>query len=107
MEAMRESWTDDRLDYLNHRVDAGFKNVDERFDRFERQVSERLDHADMRANERSKLVDERLGRLESTVAQLDQSVRELNKSLVSLAMSQRALIVTMAIGFLTVLATKF
>ena len=118
MEAMRESWTDDRLDYLNHRVDDGFKradervgrfekHVDERFAQFEKLVGERLDHADERANERSKLADERLGRLESTVSQLDQGLRELNKSLVSLAMSQRALIVTMALGFLTVLATKF
>lgn len=27
MEAMRESWTDDRLDCLNHRVDDGFKPI--------------------------------------------------------------------------------
>jgi hypothetical protein len=28
MEVMRESWTDDRLDYLNHRVDDGFKRME-------------------------------------------------------------------------------
>ncbi len=28
METMRESWTDSRLDDLNHRVDDGFKRVD-------------------------------------------------------------------------------
>jgi hypothetical protein len=32
MEAMRQSWTDDRLDYLNHRVDDGFKQVDRRLE---------------------------------------------------------------------------
>ncbi|HET6998118.1 MAG TPA: hypothetical protein VFI03_05955 [Solirubrobacterales bacterium] len=51
MEAMRDAWTDERLDYLNHRVDDGFKGVDKqleqvdaRFDRIER----RLDRIDDR-----------------------------------------------------------
>jgi hypothetical protein len=35
MEAMRQSWTDDRLDGLSERVDLGFRHVDERFDRME------------------------------------------------------------------------
>lgn len=35
MEAMRESWTDDRMDDLSHRVDDGFRKVDGRFDRVE------------------------------------------------------------------------
>lgn len=39
MEAMaRESWTDERLDYLNRRVNDGFELVDERFN----QVDERF-----------------------------------------------------------------
>jgi len=28
MEVMRKSWTDERLDDLNHRVDEGFQRVD-------------------------------------------------------------------------------
>jgi len=28
MESMRESWTDERLDDLSHRVDEGFRRVD-------------------------------------------------------------------------------
>lgn len=31
MEAMREKWTDGRLDDLNHRVDDGFKEMQEEF----------------------------------------------------------------------------
>jgi hypothetical protein len=31
MEAMRNAWTDERLDDLNHRVDEGFKEVREEF----------------------------------------------------------------------------
>jgi hypothetical protein len=32
MSAMREKWTDERLDDLNHRVGLGFERVDRRFD---------------------------------------------------------------------------
>lgn len=42
MEAMRETWTDERLDYLNRRVDDGFKQVNERF----RQVDDRFRQVD-------------------------------------------------------------
>lgn len=31
MEAMRDVWTDERLDDLNHRVDEGFKEVQHEF----------------------------------------------------------------------------
>jgi len=32
---VRESWTDERLDDLNKRVDDGFAKVDQRFDKLE------------------------------------------------------------------------
>ena len=35
MEAMRQSWTDDRLDDLNRKVDDGFDKVEKRFDKVE------------------------------------------------------------------------
>jgi hypothetical protein len=31
MEAVRQSWTDERLDDLNRRVDDGFRRIDDRF----------------------------------------------------------------------------
>ncbi len=31
MEAVRDAWTDERLDDLNHRVDEGFKEMREEF----------------------------------------------------------------------------
>jgi ribosome assembly protein YihI (activator of Der GTPase) len=42
MEAVRQSWSDDRLDHLNDRVDAGFARVDERF----AQVDARFDRVE-------------------------------------------------------------
>lgn len=50
MEAMRKSWTDERLDDLSRRVDVGFEEVagqfqkvDERFGRLEGKVDARFD----------------------------------------------------------------
>ena len=54
MESMRESWTDERLDDLNDKVDRGFERVDtdlralrtemrQGFDRMEARFDERFD----------------------------------------------------------------
>jgi predicted nucleic acid-binding Zn-ribbon protein len=66
MEAMRESWTDDRLDDLNGKVDAlrlemrtefravrgemkaGFDKIDERFEKSEVRIDERFEKMDER-----------------------------------------------------------
>jgi len=77
---MRESWTDDRLDYLNQKVDDGFKRVDERFED----------------------VDRRLARLESQSDQLNHALLDLSKSINQFGFG---LIATMLVGFLTVLVT--
>jgi archaellum component FlaC len=44
MEAVRESWTDERLDNFRERVEERFDNVDRRFD----SVDRRLDNVDRR-----------------------------------------------------------
>ena len=49
MQTMRESWTDERLDDLNGKVDRGFEQVDKRFEQvgrcFER-VDKRFEHVE-------------------------------------------------------------
>jgi hypothetical protein len=42
MEAMRQSWSDDRLDGLNEKVDLRFDRVDQRFD----EVDKRFDRVE-------------------------------------------------------------
>lgn len=44
----RETWTDERLDDLNEKVDRGFAHVDARFNRFEARVDARFDKLDER-----------------------------------------------------------
>jgi tetrahydromethanopterin S-methyltransferase subunit G len=48
MEAMREAWTDERLDDLADRMDQGFARVDARIDRFEDRVDKRFEQIDRR-----------------------------------------------------------
>jgi hypothetical protein len=45
--AMRDKWTDERLDDLNAKVDDGFRRVDERFNR----VDERFIHLERTMNQ--------------------------------------------------------
>lgn len=46
MEAMRQSWTDDRLDDFRGDVNRRFDGVDKHFDEFGRQVDKRFDKVD-------------------------------------------------------------
>jgi hypothetical protein len=52
MEAMPQSWNDDRLDDLNVKVDRGFEHVDKRFEA----VDKRLERLDERIHEDSVAV---------------------------------------------------
>jgi len=61
MEAMREVWTDERLDDLSDRMDRDFARVDARFDRFEGEVERRFDKVDARFDK----LDDRLERFEA------------------------------------------
>ena len=78
MEAMREAWTDHRLDDLNHKVDEGFKRVDKRFDRFEDEVDTRFNRVDHRFNRLEGEIDHRFERLEE---RLERRFDSLNRNL--------------------------
>lgn len=62
MEAVREIWSDDRLDILDRKVDEGFGSVDQRFE----QVDQRFGEVDRRFWE----VAERVGRVEGELTEL-------------------------------------
>ena len=48
MEAMRQSWSDERLDDLNRRVDDGFQRVDRQFAELRAEMNLRFDHSEAR-----------------------------------------------------------
>jgi hypothetical protein len=48
MDSVREAWTDERLDDLNHRVDEGFRETREEFRAVRAEMSIRFDRVDAR-----------------------------------------------------------
>ncbi len=100
MEAMRKSWTDDRLDdlaanttqrfdRLEHQMDARFDKVDERFDK----VDERFDKVEARFERMESRMDAQFARLDTRIDQLSQMMFR----------TMVGLIVTMALGFASLL----
>ena len=81
MEAMRESWTDDRLDHLNRRVEEGFARVDDRFD----EMSKRFD------------------RMEDRYDQTNERIFATQRIMIVVG---GGMIATLAAGLLTVIATQ-
>jgi predicted nuclease with TOPRIM domain len=87
MEAMRQSWSDDRLDHLNQRVEEGFAEVDRRFE----EVDRRFDRVD----ERFEQMDKRFERLEGRFDRLLLTMTVVAGSLVgSVILAFAALIAT-------------
>ncbi len=82
MEAMRQSWSDDRLDDLVVRVDRGFREVDTRFEhvdkRFE-QVDKRFEQIDKRFEQ----VDKRFEQVDERFKQVDARFEGVQKEFVA------------------------
>jgi DNA anti-recombination protein RmuC len=68
MEAMRQSWNDDRLDHLSRRVEEGFQRVDERFE----EVDRRFEQVDQRFERVETQLDQMRSEMTSGFAQLNE-----------------------------------
>lgn len=66
---MRETWTDERLDDLNLKVDRGFELMERRFDRMEGRF-ELVEGRFERVDEKFERVDEKFERLYRLIIQL-------------------------------------
>jgi archaellum component FlaC len=73
METMRESWTDERLDDLNQRVELGFEQVDKRFE----QVDRRFEQVDRRFEQ----VDQRFEQVEKSFGMLHTDMNRIHDRL--------------------------
>jgi len=60
---MRQSWTDERLDALNGKVDRGFDRLDARMDR----IDDKFD----RVEDRFDRMDEKFDRMDAKINELD------------------------------------
>lgn len=99
MEAMRKSWTDDRLDDFAGQVWRRFDEVDRRFDAFERRVNERFDEVDRRFHE----FDRRLDGIDRRLERLEKRMDDLLRGL--LLFGSGAL-VTLVVGFAGIIVTQ-
>jgi len=88
MEAMRQNWTDERMDDLNHRVDEGFGRVDARF--------ERVDARFERIETRFDRVDDRFERIETRFDATQRLIIQTGGGMIA----------TMMVGFLSVIAIQ-
>ncbi|HET7443373.1 MAG TPA: hypothetical protein VFJ57_01800 [Solirubrobacterales bacterium] len=76
MEAMRQGWTDERLDEFGKRMDERFDHIEERFDHTDEKFGEKFDRVD----EKFIDVDSRLGELtRETNRRFDDQIRENNR----------------------------
>lgn len=57
MEAVREKWTDERLDDLNERVSEGFRRVDDEFRTLRAEMNSRFDAMDAKFTVKFDAVD--------------------------------------------------
>jgi len=100
MEAMRDSWTDDRLDDF-----AAHSN--QRFDLLERHMEGRFDQVDARFQQVDNRFDRIEGRLEKIDDKIDRGFARLDARIDQLSVvmfrTMGGLIVTMALGFASLL----
>jgi chromosome segregation ATPase len=74
MEAMRQSWTDDRLDDLSHRMD-------ERFDQVEGQIADSRVEMRTTANSLQSGVKELRGEIKASTDELREEIKEQGREL--------------------------
>jgi archaellum component FlaC len=82
MEAMRQSWSDDRLDDLNVKVDRGFEQIDKRFEAVDRrfeQVDKRFEQVDRRFEQ----VDKRFEQVDKRFDEIDRRFEKVNDEFVA------------------------
>ena len=71
----RESWTDDRLDDLNAKVDRGFEQVDRRFEEVDRRF-EQIDKRFEQVDNRFEQVDKRFEKVEDEFKAVRREMKE-------------------------------
>ena len=91
----RDSWTDERLDDLNLRVDRGFEQVDKRFE----QVDKRFEQVDRRFEQ----VDKRFEQVDRRLQRLDERFDALQRTLVTAVIALCSCMIT---GFASVIALQ-
>jgi len=106
MEAMRQSWTDERLDDFREHVDQRFDQVDQRFEQVDRrfdQVDQRFEQVDRRFDQ----VDQRFERIEAELrmqrTEISEGFRALHRATLQIG---AGIFGTLMLAILTMLSTQ-
>jgi hypothetical protein len=120
MEAMRQSWTDDRLDNLSELTDRRFGEVDRRFDQVDRrfhEVDRRFDEVDRRLVEMDREAQRRFddqrsdvqelrSRLDTTSEAAQRKLETIQRLIAYVAVSLTAAVLAGFGGMATLLASQ-
>jgi uncharacterized protein Yka (UPF0111/DUF47 family) len=74
MEAMRQSWSDDRLDDLQLEMRGGFARLETQIQQRIDQVEKQIELMEKRMDQRFEQVEQRLGQVEKRVDRVDERV---------------------------------
>src|SRR2546423_1570818 len=100
MEAVREVWTDERMDDLNHRVDEGFRRMDREFQAIRLEM--RTEFAAVRGETKTEFAAVR-SEMKTEFAAMRAEMAAMNRTFMQIG---AGVIVTVAIGFASPIATQ-
>ncbi len=100
MEAVREVWTDERMDDLNHRVDEGFRRMDREFQAIRLEM--RTEFAAVRGETKTEFAAVR-SEMKTEFAAMRAEMTAMNRTFMQIGAGA---IVTIAIGFASTIATQ-
>jgi hypothetical protein len=109
MEAMRQDWSDDRIDSLDRKVDEGFRHVDQRFEqvdqRFE-QIDRRFEQVDRRFEGVEGELRALRGDVNKRFESLEEGVRGFHRTLVVFCIAMLSAFVGLIGTLLTITLTQ-
>jgi hypothetical protein len=99
MEAMRQSWTDDRLDDLSQRMD-------DRFDQVEGEMDRRFKHVEGEMDRRFGEMDKRFDRVEGDIRDLRNDMSALQRTMLQVGGGLIAANLTLMAGVIGLMVTQ-
>jgi hypothetical protein len=116
MMTVRQSWSDDRIESLERKVDEGFLYVDKQFEHVDKQfaqVDKRFDRMDseLRAlrgdmNSRFESFELRLGGVDGRFEALEENMRGFHRTLITFCIAMLAAFIGLIGTLLTVVLTQ-
>jgi hypothetical protein len=110
MEAMRQDWTDDRLDDLSHRMDERFDRVegemDTRFGQVESEMNTRFGYVEGEMDRRFDEMDKRFDRVEGDIRELRNGVNALQRTMLQVGGGLIAANLTMMAAVIGLMVTQ-